>query len=154
MPGHDTTTFGFETNVPIEVGKSIPIIFGARRRRCRGSTFPLSASGGRRLGSIIGVTGSASIKNADSLLQFFASKYSMHEIQTLPDGITVSREITVGNLLTKHGTLTEVHIKSEEGVPLEPVELTCTFSGSPKTVLFNVLLFFIFGLTGWGLTQE
>ena len=78
----------------------------------------------------------------------------MHEIQTLPDGITVSREITVGNLLTKHGTLTEVHLKSEEGVPLEPVELTCTFSGSPKTVLFNVLLFFIFGLTGWGLTQE
>ena len=37
---------------------------------------------------------------------------------------------------------------------LEPAELTFTFLGLPKTVLFNVLLFFIFGLVGWGITQE
>lgn len=88
------------------------------------------------------------------LLQFFSSKYSMREVRNLPDGITVSRKITLGKLLSKHGALTEVYIKTKNDVLLEPAELTFTFLGLPKTVLFNVLLFFIFGLVGWGITQE
>ena len=71
---YDSTTFGFETNVSFEVGKSITIIPGATGDDVvGGSTSPISASGGRRIGPIVGLTGGVSVENVDSIDSAFSA---------------------------------------------------------------------------------